>query len=131
MTGRRETVSVFLLSEDGTQTTSGPSRTAHGVEILGGVRPGGAVDFLVYGYMNRGGREGYTGVSYYRYEAESNTLTEQFFLPAAEPYSELRLDLALPGHKGQNGIFSHVHGRKRLWDRSEQSRVCGGGFGSG
>ena len=76
----------------------------HGVEILE-VSNGGAVDFLVYGYMNRGGREGYTGVSYYRYEAESNTLTEQFFLPAAEPYSELRLDLARLAHKGQNGIF--------------------------
>lgn len=76
----------------------------HGVEILE-VSNGGAVDFLVYGYMNRGGREGYTGVSYCRYEAESNTLTEQFFLPAAEPYSELRLDLARLAHKGQNGIF--------------------------
>lgn len=102
----------------------------HGVEILE-VSNGGLMDFLVYGYMNRGGREGYTGVSYCRYEAESNTLTEQFFLPAAEPYSELRLDLARLAHKGQNGIFYMYMGRKRLWDRSEQPRVCGGSFRAG
>lgn len=64
MTGRRETASAFLPSEAGTRMTSGPSRSRHGVEILE-VSNGGAVDFLVYGYMNRGGREGYTGVSYY------------------------------------------------------------------
>lgn len=66
---------------------------------------GGAVGFPGLRLYEPGGREGYTGVSYYRYEAESNTLTEQFFLPAAEPYSELRLDLARLAHKGQNGIF--------------------------
>ena len=130
MTGRKETVSVFLLSEDGTQTDLRAGRDRHGVEILE-VSDGGTVDFLVYGYMNRGGREGYTGVSFYRYEAESNTLTEQFFLPAAEPYSELRLDLARLAHKGQNGIFYMYMGGSVLWDRSEQPRVCGGGFGSG
>lgn len=68
----------------------------HGVEILE-VSNGGAVDFLVYGYMNRGGREGYTGVSYYRYEAESNTLTEQFFLPAARAVQRAPAGSGPPG----------------------------------
>ncbi len=76
----------------------------HDVEILQ-VADNGDVEFLVYGYMNRGSHEGYTGISYNRYEAESNTLEELFFIPAAEPYEELKEDIRLLAHKGENGNF--------------------------
>jgi len=76
----------------------------HDVEILQ-VEDNGDMDFLVYGYMNRGSHEGYTGVSYNRYEADSNTLEELFFIPASEPYEELKDDIRLLAHKGENGNF--------------------------
>lgn len=64
----------------------------HGVKILS-VSDSGVIDFLVYGYMNRGNHEGTTGVSVYRYESSNNTLTERLFLPADEDYWSLRQDL--------------------------------------
>lgn len=76
----------------------------HAIEILE-VEENGDMDFLVYGYMNRGIHEGYTGISYNRYLAESNTLEELFFLPVSESYEELKADLSLLTHKSENGSF--------------------------
>ena len=76
----------------------------HGVEILE-VEDNGDIDFLVYGYMNRGRHEGWTGISYNRYRAESNTLEEKFFLPAQEPYEVLKEDIGRLAHRGDNGVF--------------------------
>ncbi|MBQ7796271.1 MAG: hypothetical protein IJ374_06920 [Lachnospiraceae bacterium] len=79
-------------------------RDQHDVEILN-VADDGNIEFLVYGYMNRGSHEGWTGVSYNVYDAGSNTLEELFFVPASEPYAELKADLGRLAHKGENGIF--------------------------
>lgn len=76
----------------------------HDIEILQ-VADNGDMDFLVYGYMNRGSHEGYTGVSYNRYEADSNTLEELFFVPAAIPFEELKTDISRLAYKGDNGSF--------------------------
>ena len=76
----------------------------HGVEVLQ-VAENGDIDFLVYGYMTRGNHEGWTGISYYQYAAEDNTLEEKFFIPAEIPYEEMKTDLERLAHKGENGIF--------------------------
>lgn len=94
---------VFAFGGDGT-TDLRAGRDQHGVEILT-ISDSGDIDFLVYGYMNRGSHEGYTGISYNHYDAESNTLEEQFFLPAAEPFEEMKQDLLKLSHRGENGIF--------------------------
>ena len=49
----------------------------------------GTVDFLVSGYMSRGSHEGGVGVSLWRYEKGTNTLTERLYLPANESSEEL------------------------------------------
>lgn len=74
----------------------------HGIEILE-VTENGEVDFLVYGYMNRGRHEGWTGISYCHYAQEENTLEERFFLPVGEPYELLKADMETLAHKGRNG----------------------------
>ncbi len=74
----------------------------HGVEILE-VSDEGNIDFLVYGYMNRGVHEGWTGISYQRYDREKNTLAEQMFIPTYEPSDMLKADLETLCHKGANG----------------------------
>lgn len=76
----------------------------HGVEILN-VADNGDIEFLIYGYMNRGNHEGWTGISYNHYEAESNTLKEEFFLASAEPFEELKSDVEQLAFRGGNGIF--------------------------
>ncbi|MGL5434212.1 MAG: hypothetical protein ACRDBO_02270 [Lachnospiraceae bacterium] len=64
----------------------------HEIEILQ-VQDNGDVDFLVYGYMNRGRHEGDTGVACYRYDASSNAIAERFFVPIRATYEEIKLDL--------------------------------------
>lgn len=64
----------------------------HGIKILS-VSETGVIDFLVYGYMNRGNHEGTTGVAVYRYESGGNTLTERLYLPSDEDYWSLRQDI--------------------------------------
>ncbi len=76
----------------------------HGIEILQ-TEGNGDIDFLVYGYMNRGVHEGWTGVSYHHYNAEANTLEEAFFLPASQPYEELAADIERLAYEGENGIL--------------------------
>jgi len=100
-----DSVSARVFSFGGADTEDLRARLdRHDVEILE-VSDSGDVDFLVYGYMNRGSHEGCTGVTYNHYNAEDNTLEEQFFLPAAEPFEELKEDLQKLAHKGDNGIF--------------------------
>ncbi len=76
------------LSEEGIR----PSYREHGIKILK-ARDDGGVDFLVYGYMNRGRHEGCTGVAMYRYNSQEDGLEERFFVPVTECYEEMKLDL--------------------------------------
>ena len=46
----------------------------------------GNVLFIVYGYMNKGGHEGKVGTALYRYERESNKVTELAFVPSTKPF---------------------------------------------
>ncbi len=94
---------VFTFEGDyGSDARTDNSR--HGIEILE-VSDDGDIDFLVYGYMNRGRHEGATGISYYSYDPDENLLEELFFLPANENYEELRKDIELLAHRGDNDIL--------------------------
>ena len=50
----------------------------------------GNVEFLVYGYMNRGEHEGMTGAALYRYDIEQNIVMERIFIPFTKPYQILK-----------------------------------------
>ena len=76
----------------------------HDIEVLR-VEENGDIDFLVYGYMNRGTNEGRTGVSYHCYHADDNTLEEKFFFPVSMQYEELAADIGQLAYKGDNGNF--------------------------
>lgn len=64
----------------------------HDVKILS-VKDDGSVDFLVLGYMNRGKYEGRTGIVFYRYNKEEDTVQEKFFLPSSESYEMIKSDV--------------------------------------
>ena len=52
-----------------------------------------AMDFLVYGYMNRGNHEGENGIAGYHYTAAGNALEERYFIPYSGSYEQLAADL--------------------------------------
>ena len=55
------------------------------------------MDFVLYGYMNRGIREGYCGVCVYHYSNDQNVVEERVFLPDSQnPMSSLKEDLGNP-----------------------------------
>ncbi len=76
----------------------------HGIKLLA-VQDDGSVDFLVYGYMNRGTYEGQAGVVYYRYVKESDTVQEKFFIPCAESYEMIRSDVEQLSYLSPDGMM--------------------------
>ncbi len=65
---------------------------AHDFRILR-VEDSGSMDFLVYGYMNRGLYEGKCGILLCRYDALMNTVEERYFLPSDRPYQVVKEEL--------------------------------------
>lgn len=59
----------------------------------------GNMDFVLYGYMNRGIHEGYTGVCVYHYSSDQNVVEEKVFIPSTESFTFLDFDM---------GTFSYV-----------------------
>jgi hypothetical protein len=53
----------------------------------------GSVDFIVYGYMNRGDHEGEVGVGVYHYDGISHTVEEEIFIPVKQSYEVLKAEL--------------------------------------
>ena len=53
----------------------------------------GSIDFLVYGYMNRGIHEGQVGVAVYHYDSASNTNEEEAFIPSAQSFEVMRAEM--------------------------------------
>lgn len=93
----------------------------HDVKILG-VDQDGNVDFAILGYMNRGEREGETGIRICRYDAKINTVSETAFIPWDEPYSNLRAQAKQLLYLGQGKLLfiylkNHVY-RINLEDKT-------------
>lgn len=76
----------------------------HDVKILS-VQEDGTVDFLVYGYMNRGKYEGRMGVIYYSYDAEKDTVIEKFYLASSESFEKVREDVNNLSYLSQNSMM--------------------------
>ncbi len=76
----------------------------HDVKILR-VDDNGDVDFLVYGYQNRGRHEGEVGIVGYHYDVTDNNLHEQFFIPTARQYQELEADIQKLAHQADNQML--------------------------
>lgn len=52
----------------------------------------GSVDFVVYGYMNRGSHEGQSGINVFHYDSAGNTIEELLFLPSGKSFQILDAD---------------------------------------
>lgn len=64
----------------------------HNIQILN-MDVEGNIDFLVYGYMNRGQYEGKVAIVLYRFIRGENRIEEQVYIPVDEPYQTLKENL--------------------------------------
>ncbi len=53
----------------------------------------GSIDYIVYGYMNRGIHEGEVGIAVYHYDGLSNTNEEFVFIPSDKSYEIMKSEL--------------------------------------
>lgn len=76
----------------------------HDIRLLQ-VEDDGSMDFLVYGYMNRGNHEGQVGIVGYHYGASANALEELFFIPSSQSFEELDADLKQLAYRTQGDML--------------------------
>lgn len=80
-------------------------RTEHDIKIIR-VEDNGDVDFVLYGYMNRGDHEGMVGVGAYHYNNDQNVVEEKVFIPSTESFEFLKHDLEVLSYVNQqNQLF--------------------------
>lgn len=65
----------------------------------------GNIDFVVYGYMNRGRHEGENGILLYHFTAEDSTITELSFIPTTIPYQNLQEDMKKFSYLNKESVF--------------------------
>lgn len=76
----------------------------HKVKVLN-VDEAGNVQFVVYGYMNRGRHEGENGVQVNLYNSSQNTVEEMAFIPYTKSPELLELDMDKLSFAGNNNRF--------------------------
>ena len=64
----------------------------HDIHIIK-VDEAGSVDFVVYGYMNRGVHEGQVGIGVYHYDGIAQTIEEEIFISSKKSYDALKAEL--------------------------------------
>lgn len=64
----------------------------HDIKIVR-VDEAGSIDFVVYGYMNRGDHEGEVGTVVYHYDGLAHTLEEDAFIPSTASYEILKAEM--------------------------------------
>lgn len=76
-------------------------RDDYGIKIMN-VTQNGDVDFVLYGYNNRGEHEGMVGISVYHYSSEQNLVEEKVFIPSTKSYEFLDKDLEILSYINEN-----------------------------
>jgi len=95
-------VRIFSFRDGGSGGELGLSE--HDVRILH-VEDDGDVDFLVYGYQNRGSHEGQSGIVGYHYKESDNALQERFFIPSTLTYTQMEQDLEKLAYRSSGNMF--------------------------
>mgnify|MGYP004478268287 FL=1 len=102
-------VEIFTFRKD-TESDFRDARVEHDIKLLS-VENNGDVHFMVYGYMNRGAHEGYSGVGIYHYNNDQGAIEEQVFIPCTESFEFLQEDLGTLSYVNQSGqLFIMIAG---------------------
>ena len=70
----------------------------------------GSVDFIVYGYMNRGEHEGEVGISVCSYDSTTNTVEEKLYIPSTSSYQIMKEEIGQVMYLSDTGVFYLVIG---------------------
>lgn len=71
----------------------------------------GSVDYIVYGYMNRGIHEGQVGIAVYHYDSMSNTNEELVFISSDKSYEVMKSEIGQLMYVNEGGeLFLMVDG---------------------
>lgn len=89
-------------TEDLTDDRAGNDQ--HDIHILSMDKQGN-IDFIVYGYMNRGRHEGQNGIALYHFNAKASTNEELAFIPTKIPYQNIQEDIGKFSYLNQEKIF--------------------------
>lgn len=82
----------------------------HDIKIVD-VDEAGGVDYIVYGYMNRGIHEGEVGIAIYHFDSLSNTNEELVFVPSDRSYEVMKSELGQLMYVNEGGeLFLMVDG---------------------
>lgn len=65
----------------------------------------GTIDFVVYGYMNRGNYEGRVGMILYRYYPSDTRIEELVYIPVSEPYQILKENMGDFAYLTYNDVY--------------------------
>lgn len=65
----------------------------------------GSVDFIVYGYMNRGDHEGQVGMSVCHYDGLSKTVEEEAFLPVNRSFEILKAEMGQLMYENETDVI--------------------------
>lgn len=80
----------------------------YGIRILN-VDEAGNVQFIVYGYMNRGKHEGEVGISVYRLNGPANTVEELLYVPIDSSYEVLHSELKQLAYINKSDVFFFMY----------------------
>lgn len=89
-------------SDDKTDKRSGYDQ--HDIHILD-MDEDGNIEFVVYGYMNRGRHEGQNGITIYRFLTENSSLHELAFIPSTIPYQNMKEDITRFSYLNEQEVF--------------------------
>lgn len=103
-------VQIFTFTDDDSVYDSvREAYGQHGIKVLS-VESGGSVNFIVYGYMNRGSHEGQMGISVCRYDSEKNTVDEILYIPRNDIYEVIEKDVNTLSYLNGDGRFFMYQG---------------------
>lgn len=107
---KNQFVQIFTFVDDDSRYDSvRESYNRHGIKVLN-VDSTGKVEFVVYGYMNRGSHEGELGVSVCRYNPEENTVDELLYIPRNDIYEVIKKDVETLVYLNDDGRFFMYQG---------------------
>ena len=69
------------------------------------VAENGDIDFVLYGYMNRGEHEGRSGIGIYHYNSELNANEEKVFIPITKSFEFLNSEIETLAYVNTNNQF--------------------------
>ena len=76
----------------------------HDIKIVS-IDEAGSMEYIVYGYMNRGIHEGHVGIAVYHYDSLANSNEEQVFIPSDMSYEVMKSELGQLMYATDSGEF--------------------------